>query len=321
MNIENYWSGLLQLTREVKKHNGPVDYCFIKFGDEHEIHINRLLVPDTHWPMVLVVLNPRVLNDHQLASVIELQGVKAILRKNLNMPEEIASFLCTYIPYCFLSVRARQLERAIAITHFAQSLDGKIATLSGDSKWIGNEQNLIHAHRMRALCDSILIGSRTMNCDQPSLTVRLVEGDNPLRIIICSSEGDFRSLQASADEKIIVMGGEEDPCLENAEYVRFPANPDGKISCSDILSYLYQQGIFTVYIEGGATTSSQFMKESMVDIIQLHISPMIFGSGVSSFVLPEINSVQEAITFQHYLFIPMGDTYMFVGEMNAHLHV
>lgn len=316
MEIEDYWSGLLLLTDEVKKHQGTVHYCFIRFGDDHEVHINRLPVPDPKRSMVLIILHPDAVVDHPLASVISLEGMFAHLQKNLDLSDEVASFLCIYLPYCFLPLKAHQMKRAVAITHFAQSLDGKIATLHGDSKWIGNEQNLIHAHRMRALCDSILIGSKTMNYDQPSLTVRLVQGKNPKRIVICSSESDFSSLQSSAGDKILVMGLQEDAYIENAEYIRFTPNQEGRIDCSRILSCLYQRGIHTVYIEGGAATSSQFMKEKMIDVVQLHIAPVIFGSGVSCFMLPEIERVQEAIFFERYSFKAMGNTYMFIGEMN-----
>ena len=316
MDIAYYWSGLLELARKIRSFDQPIDYCFLKFGDTAEIHINRLPIPDPTAHLLLIILNPETMDDHPLATVIELNGASASLRKSLDLPDGISSFLCVYLPYCFLSIRARQIQRAVAITHFAQTLDGKIATLSGDSKWIGNEENLIHAHRMRALCDSILIGSKTMHYDQPSLTVRLVEGNNPRRIVICSSEGDFSSLNATAEDAPLVLGVGKDPCIRHINYQQFTPTQEGTIACHDILSYLFRQGLYTVYIEGGAATTSQFMKEKMIDIVQLHISPVIFGSGVSSFLLPEIEHVQAAICFEKHFFTPMGNTYMFVGEMN-----
>lgn len=315
MKMEYYWSGLLLLAEEIKNFRGTIHYCFIKFSKDSEIYINRLPFPETGQTLVLVMLHSDVAVEHRSTNIIDLKGSTAHLRKNFDLAEEAASFLCTYLPYCFLSLKAKKLKRSITISHFAQSLDGKIATLNGDSKWIGNEQNLIHAHRMRALCDGILIGAKTMNFDRPSLTVRLVEGKNPKRVVICSSKGDFSSLQ-SCDEVIIVVGMSEDPCIRNTEYVRFSPDKEGKIGCSELLAYLYQQGLHTVYVEGGAATSSQFMKEKMIDIVQLHISPVIFGSGVSSFLLPEIERVQDAVSFEQYSFMPVGDTYMFVGEMN-----
>lgn len=313
MEIADYWSGLLMLAKEVKNFDGTIHYCFIKFGRNSEVHINRLPVPEHEKSMVLVELDSNVYADHQLANVIVLKGMVAHLQKNHDLTEEAVSFLCTYLPYCFLSLKAKKLKRAVTISHFAQSLDGKIATLHGDSKWIGNEENLTHAHRMRALCDSILIGAKTMNYDQPLLTVRLVEGENPRRVVICSSKGDFSSLQTSDDEPIILIGTSPDPCIPKTEYTRFPPNKEGRIACRQILAYLYKKGLYSVYVEGGAATSSQFMKEKVIDIMQLHISPVIFGSGINSFLLPEIERVQQGIYFDQYSFMPIGNTYMFIG--------
>lgn len=100
---------------------------------------------------------------------------------------DAARMLTTYLPYCFLSVYARRWNRAVAVSHFAQSLDGRIATDWGNSKWIGHEDNRTHAHRMRALCQGILIGSGTLKRDTPALTVRRVEGPDPRPIFLGST--------------------------------------------------------------------------------------------------------------------------------------
>ena len=63
-------------------------------------------------------------------------------------------------------------------------------------------------------------------------------------------------------------------------------------------------------------TTSHFLQERSIDIVQLHIAPLIFGSGLESFSLPSISTVDEAIRFDHFYYKPIGDTFMFVGEMN-----
>lgn len=238
----------------------------------------------------------------------------------MGLPDDVLNFINAYLPYCFLSLRARQMQRAVAISHFAQTLDGKIATLSGDSKWIGNQENLTHAHRMRALTDSILIGANTLNYDQPALTVRLVEGKNPQRIVICSSDADFSSLQKQCKDDVIIVGTCEDPQIPQTEFFAFKANANGRVDCHELLRFLFKRGIYSVYIEGGATTTSGFVEERATDIVQLHISPLIFGSGINSFSLPQIAQVEEAIHFDSFFFRPMGDTFMFVGAMNIPKH-
>ena len=78
---------------------------------------------------------------------------------------------------------------------------------------------------------------------------------------------------------------------------------------------MYQRGIHSVYIEGGATTTSRFLQERCVDVVQLHISPMIIGSGVPAFSMPEIQSVSESLRFTSHAYIPFDDGMMFVGTL------
>ena len=317
MHLEDYWRGLLLLTKRIRESVEPIDFCFINFSaSKPEVHINRRPVPDASATLVLAIVNPQAVIEHPQATVFYLEGLVMVLDYEYKIEEEVIDFLGTYMPYCFLPILARQRKRAIAIAHFAQSLDGKIATLGGDSKWIGNEENLVHAHRMRALCDSILIGSRTLNADHPSLTVRLVEGENPRRVVLCSSASDFSSLQADTSSPVLVIGTGSDPCIENATYAQLSLGKNGRIAGTDILQHLYTLGLHTVYVEGGSATTSHFLQERSIDILQLHIAPLIFGSGLESFSLPSIGTVDEAIQFDQFYYKPIGDTFMFVGEIN-----
>ncbi|MEM9834470.1 MAG: RibD family protein [Bacteroidota bacterium] len=316
MTLENYWQGLLLLKQAIADTSEVVRFCCINFGETCEVYLNRLPVPDPKKSLVLVLVDHEAdIQQHQ-ATVFFLDGTVLVLDYEYNLEEEVIDFLATYMPYCFLPLQARKRQRAVSITHFAQSLDGKIATAEGDSKWIGNDDNLVHAHRMRALCSSILIGSHTLNYDHPSLTVRLVEGSNPRRVVLCSTESDFSSLQSSSTNPVLVIGSGDDPCLENTEYVQLSADEEGRIACTDILELLFEKGLYTVYVEGGSATTSSFLGQKSIDVLQLHIAPLIFGSGLDSFTLPEISSVSEAVEFDRFYFKPVGDTFMFVGEMH-----
>ncbi|WKN44099.1 RibD family protein [Tunicatimonas pelagia] len=316
MTLENYWQGLLLLKKTIADTSDEVRFCFINFGEKCEVYVNRLPVPNPKNSLVLVIVDSEANIQHHKATSFYLDNTILVLDYVYELDEEIIDFLATYMPYCFLPIQAKKQQRAIAITHFAQSLDGKIATHQGDSKWIGNDDNLIHAHRMRALCSSILIGSHTLNYDHPSLTVRLVEGSNPRRVVICSTESDFSSLQSDTKNPVLVIGSGDDPCLENTEYVQLPSNDVGKIACPDILKLLFEKGLSTVYVEGGSATTSSFLAQKSIDVLQLHIAPLIFGSGLDSFTLPEIASVSEAVQFDRFYYKPIGDTFMFVGEMH-----
>ena len=236
---------------------------------------------------------------------IQSQGV-------LNQNELI--FLKQYMAYAFLSIQGRERKAAVTVSHFAQTLDGKIATNAGHSQWIGNEANLVHSHRMRALCDAILIGTNTLKNDAPSLTVRKVAGKNPIKIVIGNSAAPcFSSLQKEK-EKIIYMTSNTASCCPAIETI-FIKSKNKSIDCAEILTQLFQRGIHSIYIEGGGKTAASFLEGNQLDIIQLHIAPMIMGSGISNFRLAEIQTIDESITFKNHTFTPMDNHMMFVGEV------
>ncbi|MEO0468540.1 MAG: RibD family protein [Bacteroidota bacterium] len=311
------WQALLHLTQSANAHPGDADYCTLRFGKEPAVAFDAVLPPQSGHRRVQILLNDqaRAISDPAVAVVKRQNSFSARVIRGENLKDEEIRLMEHYLPYSLLAFEARKHRRAVAVSHFAQSLDGKIATITGDSKWIGNEANLVHAHRMRALCDGILIGTRTLQYDQPSLTVRKVVGENPRRIVISSSARDFSSLVNSCSDPVMVLGGPERESQPQLEYISLPME-DGQIACDDILSCLYEKGIHSVYIEGGAETTSNFLREKAIDILQLHLSPRIFGSGVSGVSLPEILEVQDAFSFRQFHFQPVGDTFMFVGELN-----
>jgi diaminohydroxyphosphoribosylaminopyrimidine deaminase/5-amino-6-(5-phosphoribosylamino)uracil reductase len=222
--------------------------------------------------------------------------------------------LRVYAPYCFASLYAKRWRRAFAVSHFAQSLDGRIATASGDSKWIGGAANRRHAHRMRALCDGILIGARTLARDAPQLTVREVPGRNPTRIVVGASVENTDSLTRASADPVVLIGAQRPPTQAGSTVVTLRRD-EGFFSSVQILKALYQRGIYSVYIEGGAITTSHFLRERCLDVVQLHISPMVLGSGVPAFSLPPIQRVTDSLRFVSSLYVPVDDGMMFIGSL------
>jgi diaminohydroxyphosphoribosylaminopyrimidine deaminase/5-amino-6-(5-phosphoribosylamino)uracil reductase len=231
-----------------------------------------------------------------------------------DAPAELKKKLCLYVPLALSPFLAHRQKKALAIAHFAQTLDGKIATNSGASKWIGNEANLLHAHRMRALCDAILVGTNTVRQDQPKLTVRKVAGTNPLRVVLGKSRVDYSSLLESSPDPILLLGAEH--CPDHPQLRSLQSDPlDCPWSGSTILEMLYQEGISSVLIEGGPKTTSSFLNDRALHLIQLHLAPMIFGSGRNCVELPEILEVQDGLSFQYHFFSSIGNGQMFTGYL------
>lgn len=199
----------------------------------------------------------------------------------------------------------------LTVLHFAQTLDGRIATVTGHSKWISNDEDLIHAHRMRALCDAVLIGANTLRKDKPMLTVRHVRGPEPTKVVVGNNAVEFSSLLDNGG-KVIYLSASEKNGYSGIEQVHL-GNSGKAISPCQILQELFSRNIFSLYVEGGSITASGFMRDYAIDYMQLFLSPKIFGSGISNFSLPEISQVENSIKFKESSFVPMGDGVLFCG--------
>lgn len=317
------WRALTLLADRLRDHGGPVRTCSLLIGAQPEVHIDSCGPGGDGWP-VSVFFDRDAADD----APPPLDGERRYLLENLivtrvlaegSLPHAVAALFELYLPYCVAPIHARNVGRPFTVSHFAQSLDGRIATEVGDSRWIGCDENLVHAHRMRALCDAILIGADTLRTDRPALTVRHAEGPDPIRIVV-GDTCDVECLEAAGPSPILVLGdmGDNGKAAPSAqvERVALPRH-NGLIATSTILGSLYDRGILSVYIEGGATTTSAFLAEGNIDVLQLHISPMIIGPGISSFCQPEIRSVAESVRFDPYLYRSIGDGMMFVGRVNA----
>jgi diaminohydroxyphosphoribosylaminopyrimidine deaminase/5-amino-6-(5-phosphoribosylamino)uracil reductase len=306
---DGLWNGILALRAALSRTTPPVHFACLSASGE--VSLNEPLSADK---VVYIALDTGA--HDPLPGQAHLQRIDTLrfsIRKHGDFDAVVLQYLRTYLPYLFLPQMADQMQRACTVAHFAQSLDGKIATESGHSKWIGNDENLVHAHRMRALCDAVLIGGGTLACDRPRLTVRHVAGEHPIRVVVGRPDADYDSLLKACDQPIFVYGTTKACVDAPVDYTQLPDSPEGRACSLRVLQALYSRGIRTVYLEGGPTTTSRFLKDGAVDILQLHISPMLFGSGMGAVQFAPIGKVDEAIAFRSFTFEPVGDTMMFVG--------
>ena len=224
-------------------------------------------------------------------------------------------FIKLYLPFSLLNYFSVQAKKVYSIAHLTQSVDGRIATVSGQSKWIGNKEDLLHAHCMRSLCDAVIVGNNTLRLDEPKLTVRNVEGKNPIKVIIGNSKNSIESLLEKNTNSIFAFSNQS---LYSSEILvkEFVFEGD-RVHSNDILRTLYQQGIHSVYIEGGANTISCFLKEKSIDILQVHIANKILGSGKISFCLDEIQTLDESVTLHNTCHYKLGNEILIVSTLTA----
>lgn len=165
----------------------------------------------------------------------------------------------------------------------AMSLDGKIATKTGESKWITNEQARQDGRLYRHLNDAILVGSGTVIHDDPQLTTRFRGGRNPLRIVLDTRLRIPLLSQLVQDKRAetwIFTGNQVSPKrkkLFQAQGVKVISCKTEKIDLKMMLNYLYEQGIQTLLVEGGARINGAFLKADLIDQLICYMAPILIG--------------------------------------------
>jgi diaminohydroxyphosphoribosylaminopyrimidine deaminase/5-amino-6-(5-phosphoribosylamino)uracil reductase len=275
-----------------------------------QMYVNEIpkITPDKH---VLVLTVKKLGNPGKRVSIFFVDNelrVEVLQTGLLNHPA--IEFISSFISLCVMPVHAFKMQRAVSILHLAQSIDGRMATLNHNSRWISNTENLIYVHRMRALSDAILIGANTLLNDKPALTVRYVKGPNPVKVIVGNSANYFSSVLESRDRIIhlVTRQTEERKGIESV----IMDGVSGQIKPEDILALLFKKGLYSVYVEGGAFTISSFIRAKSADIINFYISPVIIGSGIS-IDFQGIANVEDAICLQNCKYMPMGEGMLIRG--------
>jgi diaminohydroxyphosphoribosylaminopyrimidine deaminase / 5-amino-6-(5-phosphoribosylamino)uracil reductase len=199
-----------------------------------------------------------------------------------------------YLPLC------RDCPERFVVAHLGQSLDGRIATVDGSSQWVTGPEDVAHNHRMRALFDAVVVGAGTIHCDDPQLTVRLVPGPNPTRVVLdprrrlgakhrIFTDGAAPTLVLCAEE-LCRRGGR----VGRAEVIGV-GGANGSLRLADVLDLLAARGLRRIFVEGGGITVSRFLAAGCLHRLQITIAPLIIGSGRPSISLPEIGRLSEGL--------------------------
>ncbi|HEX3030816.1 MAG TPA: bifunctional diaminohydroxyphosphoribosylaminopyrimidine deaminase/5-amino-6-(5-phosphoribosylamino)uracil reductase RibD [Bacillota bacterium] len=215
----------------------------------------------------------RGLEQLRQAGVEVISGVMEAEARQLN--EKFLKYITTKRPFVLLKA--------------AMTMDGKIATHTGDSRWVTGEEARGYVHQLRDEYDAIMVGIGTVLADDPALTTRRpgVEGRDPIRIIL-DSEGrlplEARVLTQSSDAPTVVAVTDRAPLhklgqLEaaGARILRIKKDPEGRVDLLDLMDQLGQREISSVMLEGGAVVNSAALAAGIVDKVAMFIAPKIVG--------------------------------------------
>lgn len=186
-------------------------------------------------------------------------------------------------------IRQADAGRPFVVAQLGQSLDGRIALPSGESKYINGPAALDHLHRLRAAVDAVIVGVGTVIADDPQLTVRRVQGRNPARVIIDPNARlavPCRCLEGDDSPVIIIrQEGCIAPVPRGARSMVLKAG-NGGISCEAIVRALSAQGFGRLLVEGGAATVSRFFDEGQLDRLHILVGPVFLGEGKTGLSFP-----------------------------------
>jgi diaminohydroxyphosphoribosylaminopyrimidine deaminase / 5-amino-6-(5-phosphoribosylamino)uracil reductase len=221
--------------------------------------------------VVVGIVDPDPLVAGRGIEVLRAAGLDVVVGEQA---EAVNDQLAAYIVH-------RSTGRPLVVLKLAATLDGRTAAADGTSQWITDEAARADAHRLRAESDAVLVGAGTVRADDPSLTVRAVDGRDPLRVVLG---------RAPADARV-------HPCLELSGDV------------GEVLDQLGRRGVLQVLVEGGAHVAHQFHSAGLVDRYVMYLAPALSGGddGTGLFRGPGAASIGDLWRGEFRSIVRLGD--------------
>lgn len=219
----------------------------------------------------------------------------------------------------YLPISSASADRPIIVGHLGQSLDGFIATTSGDACYVTGPQNILHLHRLRALCDAVIVGARTVENDNPRLTTRLVSGDNPLRVVLdpkrrladshhVFSDGDATTVRVTGRAAGAAPGGGPKELV-----VGFV---EGRLDLRDLVRQLRARGCARIFVEGGGVTVSAFLEAGLLDRLHIAVAPLLIGEGRPAIRMTPRRLLKDCLKVQPRIY-RTGEDVLFDCDLRA----
>ncbi len=256
---------------------------------------------------------------------VDGNGVRALREAGLEVLVGVEGRACRELiaDYAVHRIESRPLVTLKA----AATLDGKLATSGGESKWITGQRARTLAHRLRADSDAVLVGRGTVEADDPLLTVRLAEGDNPLRIVLdsdLSTANDSRLLGSAREAGLLLAhtGGNSRRAAElsrsqNVEALACESDEQGRVDPSDLLRELGKRSLLSLLVEGGPAVHGSFLRAAAADRVALFLAPRLLGAGRDWIEEPLAERLADALELSEIACEPVGEDLLIRAWLSA----
>ncbi|MEM8484010.1 MAG: bifunctional diaminohydroxyphosphoribosylaminopyrimidine deaminase/5-amino-6-(5-phosphoribosylamino)uracil reductase RibD [Bacteroidota bacterium] len=257
------------------------------------------------------------------------RGIKMLQEAGVEVCVGVLQAACERLNEPF--TQHQQTGRPLVTLKMAQTLDGQIATATGDSQWVSGAGSRKLVHHWRATLDAVLVGRGTALADNPSLTVRHVDGRQPYRIVLDRTGSLPASMHLFSDEHagktIAVTASAAKPAYANqlqqagGELIHAPVT-DGKLNLLEVLQLLgkstnHRKGLQTVLVEAGPGLATALFQKNLIDRFYLFIAPKLVGKGTPTLHGLNINLMKDAYQFAASEWQPVGEDMLFKGYRRA----
>ena len=280
---------------------------FQSFYDSEDLPLNDPIDERTAWSLVQAVpqrvtrqSSPTQVHHHRNPDVWLQVDPSGRWTTSGEVVGSVRDLFDLYLPL--------QLDPDLVIGQIGQSLDGRIATESGQSHYVTGQADIRRLHRLRALVDAVVVGSGTVAADNPRLTVREAEGQNPVRVVLdphnrlspdravfCDGEAPTLVIHAKADRSERSAGVDRLVLPANAQDGNDADDRRIRFAPATVLEALRARGLRRILVEGGGITVSRFLEAGRLTRLHVTVAPVLIGSGRPALTLPPIASLDQAL--------------------------
>lgn len=226
--------------------------------------------------------------------------------------------------------RAQNAAYVKAVTHglplltykAAMTLDGKVAAAGGDARWVSGPESRRRVHAMRAAADAVMVGAGTLRRDDPELTVRLVKGRDPVRVIVSSDGGvplDAKLIRTAGSVSTVVLATQLAPATRDGLEERgVEVLEMGDEGLRHGLELLADRGLLDILCEGGPGLAASLLAEGLIDRLVLFVAPLLVGRGAPDLVAaPAVSAMADATRLTNVRWEAVGDDLMLRADLPA----